>query len=139
MNYVGVGLRFVAVIIDTIIFFILSYIVALFTGGTTGAGFQLSGVPALLSFIIFFLYYIILEALVGATVGKLALGMRVVTADGHKIGWGASVIRNILRIIDGIPFILLYLLGAILVWTSQRKQRLGDRLGGTVVIRGRAA
>jgi uncharacterized RDD family membrane protein YckC len=63
----------------------------------------------------------------------MLLGIRVATVDGSRISWGASIIRNILRIIDALPFF--YLLGAILIWTSPQKQRLGDRVAKTVVVR----
>jgi uncharacterized RDD family membrane protein YckC len=55
--------------------------------------------------------------------------------DGSPISWSESVIRNLLRIIDGL---FGYLVGAILIWTSPLKQRLGDRVANTVVIRKRA-
>lgn len=45
---------------------------------------------------------------------------------------GAAIIRTLLRIIDGIA---VYLVGAIFVWTSPRKQRLGDRVAKTLVIK----
>ncbi len=133
MKYTKVGLRAVATIIDTIILFVVGYVIAVFTGGTTEEGFQLTGLPAFLWFVVCFLYYIVMEATLGATIGKLLLGLRVVQADnGFPISWQASLIRNILRIVD---FIIFYLLAAILVWTSDKGQRLGDRVAKTVVIR----
>jgi uncharacterized RDD family membrane protein YckC len=87
--------------------------------------------------IIPFVYFIIMEAALGATIGKMALGIRVVKLDGSPISWGASIVRNLLRIIDYIPYGIPYLLGAILIWTSSRKQRLGDRVAQTVVVRRR--
>jgi len=80
-------------------------------------------------------YFIVLEATQGATLGKMALGLRVVKTDGSPITWTDSLIRNLLRIIDGLFF---YLVGAIFVWTSPLKQRLGDRAAHTVVIKRRA-
>ncbi len=44
--------------------------------------------------------------------------------------------RNVLRIIDGLP--LFYLASAILIWTSEKKQRLGDRVADTIVVTIRA-
>lgn len=134
MKYAKVGIRFAAVIIDGIIFGAISYVVAMFTGGVTETGFQLTGVPALIVMLLALAYSIVMEATIGATVGKLATGLRVVQADsGGKISWQASIIRNILRIVDFLP--LFYILGAILVWTSEKGQRLGDRVAKTVVIR----
>ena len=40
--------------------------------------------------------------------------------------------RNILRVIDGL---LIYLIGAILIWKSDKKQRLGDSIAKTVVVK----
>jgi len=72
-----------------------------------------------------------MEGLVGATIGKMVLGMRVTKVDGSPCDLQAALIRNILRIVDALPF---YLIGAILVWTSSRRQRLGDRVANTVVV-----
>ncbi|MBW3666803.1 MAG: RDD family protein, partial [Actinobacteria bacterium] len=60
-------------------------------------------------------------------------GQRVVMEDGSPVDWRASTIRNVLRVVDVLP--LFYLVGAILVWNSDRRQRLGDRVAGTVVVR----
>ncbi len=137
LQYVGVGRRFVAVLIDSILYLIVFVIIAVVTGQTQASGgnasASLSGAPALILDILFFLYYIVLEAVLGGTLGKLLLGIRVVNVDGSRISWGASIIRNLLRIIDALPFF--YLLGAILVWTSPQRQRLGDRVAKTVVVR----
>ncbi len=134
MQYTGVGKRAAATIVDTIIcFFGIGYAVALATGGVNeeGFGFEVTGLPALLVFFLWFAYYVVMEATVGATVGKLILGLRVVKSDDSSLDWQASIIRNILRIADGFCF---YLLGAILAWNSPLKQRLGDRAAGTVVV-----
>jgi uncharacterized RDD family membrane protein YckC len=81
-------------------------------------------------------YYIVMEAACGATVGKLLLGLRVRGADGAPVAVRAAIARNVLRVVDGLFF---YLPGAVLVWSSPRRQRLGDRVAGTVVICGAAA
>ena len=133
MTNVGVGLRAVAMIIDMIIIIIVGYVLAMFTGGTTNSGFDLQGGPAFLWFFLVLTYYIVMEVQQGGTVGKLVLGLRVVSEGGGTIDWQASIIRNILRIIDGLPGF--YLLGAILVWTSDKNQRLGDRVANTVVVK----
>ncbi len=132
-KYVGVGLRFVAILIDGIILFILAYLIAAVTGGITAGGFEIQGAPAFLFFILSLLYYVLLEAYLGGTVGKLALGMRVIIEDGSPCTISASLIRNLLRIVDFLPFA--YLVGAILIWTSPIKQRFGDRLAKTVVVK----
>ena len=137
MEPVGVGLRAVAVIIDTILLFVVAYVIALGTGGVTGTGFQLTGGPMFLWLAIALAYYIVLEGRFGATLGKRAIGLKVVKAEGGgPIDWQASIVRNLLRLVDGIFF---YLVGAIIVWTSNKKQRLGDKVAATVLVRARPA
>lgn len=119
---VGVGPRAAAVIIDAILIGILGFIVDAALG--TGAYI----IFALLTL----LYFPVMEKTQGATVGKMALGLKVVMEDGSPLTWGAAIIRTLLRIIDGL---FVYLIGAILVWTSPKKQRLGDRVAKTLVIK----
>ena len=76
-------------------------------------------------------YYIALEGLFGPTLGKRLLGLRVVKTDGAAMDWPAAISRNVLRLVDGLVF---YLLGAVLVWLSPHRQRLGDRVAHTVVV-----
>jgi uncharacterized RDD family membrane protein YckC len=136
MQGVGVGRRAVAVIIDGILLFIVFYAVAFATGSTSMEGYRMTGAPALISFAIAFGYFIVMEATKGATLGKMAMGLKVVKQDGSAMDWQASIIRNLLRIIDGFFF---YLIGAIVVWVSKSKQRLGDMAAHTLVVSSKAA
>jgi uncharacterized RDD family membrane protein YckC len=131
MEAVGVGRRAVAIIIDMIVLGIVGWIIAKFTGGTTSDGFEVTGAPAFLLFLIAMAYYVVMEVQWGGTLGKMALGLKVVKESGEKLDWQASIIRNLLRIVDGFFF---YLVGAIIVWTSKKKQRLGDMVAHTLVV-----
>ncbi len=82
---------------------------------------------------IIFAYMILMEAYVGWTVGKRILGMRVVDGSGSRIGLTKSVIRNMLRLIDGLP--AFNILAIVLIASSPRGQRFGDRVAKTYVIR----
>jgi uncharacterized RDD family membrane protein YckC len=87
---------------------------------------------SLIGIAIWFLYFTLLEGRYGQTIGKMALNIKVVReADGAPIDYGEAAIRTILRIIDGL---FDYLVGAIFIWTSEEKQRLGDRVAYTVVV-----
>ncbi len=132
MNYAGVGVRFVATVIDTAILLPVFYALAVMTGSTTESGFELTGVPFFIALAIGIGYYVVLEALRGATVGKMVVGLRVLKDDGDSVSWSESAIRNVLRVVDGLFF---YLVAAIFVWTSDKRKRLGDRVAGTVVVR----
>lgn len=81
------------------------------------------------------LYFILFEEVYGQTVGKMAVKIKVVREDGSKISYVDAVVRTILALIDLIPYFIPYLLGAILIWTSDTKQRLGDRVAHIVVIK----
>ncbi|HEV7237477.1 MAG TPA: RDD family protein, partial [Ktedonobacteraceae bacterium] len=113
---------------DTIIIGVIGGLLSFIFRDAPGLGGSIVGVLALV-------YYIVMEATQGATLGKMALGLRVVKVNGSPISWTESIVRNLLRIIDGL---FVYLVGAIFVWTSPLKQRLGDRAAQTVVIRKRS-
>ena len=68
----------------------------------------------------------------GQTVGKRAVGIRVVHEDGTRIGWSASLLRNLLLAADWIPGT--GALGLASMLASARFRRLGDRAAGTLVI-----
>jgi len=127
----GVGIRFVAQVVDWVALFVVGYVIALATGDATGGGFQLQGGSAFLWFGVSFAYFVALEGLYGQTVGKRLTGIVVLTESGDPIDTTESLVRNVLRIVDGFLF---YAIGAILVFTSDRKQRLGDRVADTVVV-----
>lgn len=133
----GVGRRMAAFFIDVLLVYGVVLVVANVSGRTVGyspLGFKFGTVGTLLIFAGALLYFVVAEAGMHATFGKLATGLRVVGDDGGPVGLGRSLVRNVLRVIDAIPFVVPFLLGAILVWNSESAQRLGDRLGRTVVL-----
>ena len=132
MAYAGVVLRGIAVIIDGLVLLAIGWVVSFITGGSSIHGYELITWPALFSFLCWLAYYIYLEKTKGATLGKMVIGIRVISAGGGPLSWGQSIVRNLLRLVDGFVF---YLLGAILIWTSSRNQRLGDLFAGTIVVR----
>ena len=141
--YQGVAIRFVAILIDYLIIGVISGILAIpllvaamaanVTNGNVSA-VSLGPIIALsvVGLVVWFLYFTLLEGRYGQTVGKMALSIKVVReADGAPIDYGEAAVRTVLRIIDGL---FDYLIGAILIWTSDGKQRLGDRVAHTVVV-----
>ncbi len=128
----GALARFTALVIDSVIAFIAS--VALI-----GALYRALGELATpLMFIVWFLldwgYMIALEsAWSGQTIGKKAMGLRVIQQSGVRIGFLHSALRNLVRPLDRLP--LFYFVGALSMLTSSRQQRLGDFLAGTIVVR----
>ncbi len=145
VQYQGVAIRFVALLIDGIILGIIGYILiflfassAITVDTSTGA---VSFGPAYyaavaLVIVIELLYFTLLLGRYGQSVGMMAVKIKVVSqADSGQITYGAAFIRTILLYIDQIPYAIPFLLGAILIWTSDKKQRLGDRVAHTVVVK----
>ena len=136
--YASLGDRLLAVLLDgfalAAIFWLAGSWVAPRYGGLTPEGFNLTGTPALivmgLSSLVFFAYYLCFEWWWGATLGKMVVGVKITKADGGRIGLAGALVRNLLRIVDGIG---IYLVGAIAVLLTKRRQRIGDLAAGTTV------
>ena len=130
MEYQGIGIRFVSLVIDSLI------ISAIFGALATilGAGMMRHGTwsVGILSFAFYIAYYTYLEGTRGQTIGKMITKIKVVREDGTPIDIEQAFKRNILRVIDGL---LVYLIGAILIWRSDKQQRLGDTVAKTMVVK----
>jgi uncharacterized RDD family membrane protein YckC len=135
----GVGSRFLATLVDLLIkiaMLLALFIVAAAAGGDDG-GFVVA-LTIVASFLVFFGYDVAFEALAsGRTPGKRAVGLRVVRLGGEPVGFLASAVRNLLRLVDSLPGI--YAVGAVCILFSRRNQRLGDLAAGTLVVRERRA
>lgn len=129
----GAGSRFLAMMIDTGI---------TTTASTTIAGisniFLPSGIVGAifvtLSLFLAWGWHIWFETRSdGRTPGKRALSLRVMDERGLSVSFFQSLIRNSMRVIDFAP--LFYGFGGIATLASPRRQRLGDLVAGTLVIR----
>ncbi len=98
--------------------------------GLSGVG---TGVMLTLAFAIEWGYFVLLEMLMGGqSIGKRVLGLRVISDDGRPLGFGASVLRNLVRAADFLP--MMYALGVAVMMKDQRFRRLGDMAAGTLVV-----
>ena len=92
---------------------------------------------ALVTFVVVLGYDILFEVLAsGRTPGKRLNGLRVVRSGGEPVGFLTSAIRNVLRLVDFLPFA--YVIGAASILATRKNQRLGDVAAGTLVVRDRA-
>ena len=137
----GLGRRFFAHVLDGFValalFLVIGFAIAGQTGNTTESGFEMEGGPAIMTILLTYgamvLYFIIYETFGGGrSFGKQLLGLRVVRVDGTRVGLGGSIVRNLLRLLDGN---FAYLVGLISALISKRNQRLGDMAAGTMVVR----
>lgn len=83
--------------------------------------------------LVMFFYFVLLEGLVGMTAGKCVMGLRVVAArDRKRPGLSKALIRNFLRLVDGLP--AFNIVGVVLILRSEERARFGDRHAGTRVL-----
>jgi uncharacterized RDD family membrane protein YckC len=152
----SIGNRFLAVAIDHFVQFLSMFLIAWFFMWLAGyTADQLVDAPEALMgqapkwtiavlivvvFLIFAGYFILFEWLWnGQTPGKRLLKLRVIREDGRPLTLWEAIARNLLRIADAAPgFVIpIYSIGLIVIFLSDRDQRIGDIFAGTVVIRER--
>lgn len=85
--------------------------------------------------IVIAVYFPVLEGLKGYTVGKKLLRIRVVDQHGNLPGIPKAIVRSLLRIIETNPVFLGGVPAGIIALVSKKKQRLGDMLAKTYVVK----
>jgi uncharacterized RDD family membrane protein YckC len=147
LDYQVVGLRLCAALIDIAVLFALFVVMSVLFGDTStsstrqdgnqiaGGNISLTGAPFLLYLALVFVYCIWSEAVTGKTLGKLIMGIKVVRSDGDACGLRGALLRNVLRVIDGLP--VGYIVGLACIAATEQKQRLGDLAADTLVVRDR--
>lgn len=144
----GIGSRAAAAIVDNVIigllitavFVVAAFLFGAISGGSIGKGFDAvfgSWATAVMIFLMFALswgYFVFFEALAdGQTPGKKMFGLRVVQDGGYSISFGASAVRNIVRILDAQPGFF-YVVGMVSAVFSRTSKRIGDHVAGTIVV-----
>lgn len=129
----SVGVRGVAYILDSLVFALITVgflyalgAVEVVLQSTALSWPQLAVVGAQCG------YFFVFEALFGWTPGKLIMQMRVVRPDGRKVGLAGALIRNVIRPLDLLFF---GVVGVASILAGFKRQRIGDRLGHTQVVR----
>ncbi len=136
----GVGSRFAAGFVDQLlkvaVFAALAVLGAVIESASGTPSGVLAAAIVVVVFLVQFGYDVLFETLAsGRTPGKRWTGLRVVGTGGGPVGFVASALRNILRIVDALPGF--YLVGILAVLFTRNNQRLGDLAAGTVVVRER--
>ena len=143
----GIGSRFLGLVIDTLIQFVL-YIIAAFAvgfsaalAGAVGIGRYLRWIPVswapaiaiLFMFSVYWGYFAFFEIIwKGQTPGKRLAKIRVIKESGRPINAYEAIARNLLRAIDGLPG--MYGVGIVCMMLNRQNRRLGDYVAGTVVV-----
>ena len=135
----GIGSRFLAQFVDMLVVFAIGFVISI---GALALGliFQSVQVGVLFGLILGFIlvagYFLISEAtLAGQTLGKRLMRLRVVGDQGQPMTLGQAATRNLIRIVDFLPFA--YGIGIITLFINGRGKRLGDFAAGTLVVRDR--
>jgi uncharacterized RDD family membrane protein YckC len=153
-NYAGFWKRFLAFIIDAIIIGCVRWVVItpiLVSMGIgvaseiqnldsddpstmlpiVGAIMAMAGISALVSSVIWILYYSFMESSkYQASVGKLALGIIVTDTNGNKLDFAKAFVRNICKIISS----MILFIGYIMAGFTDKKQALHDMIANTLVV-----
>lgn len=131
----GAGSRFLALIVDGLIALSLSAFLGRLLRPLLPAGFGYA-VWASLNFVISWGYHVYFETYQeGRSPGKRLLGLRVVDGRGLPVAFEQSFVRNVVRILDGVP--AFYALGALVCQLDGEGRRLGDLAADTLVVRER--
>ena len=142
MPLAGIGSRFIALLVDMLIWAAGLFVLAMFLWILQPAleafsRLSYQWVVALITFTLFVLnwgYFTLFEAFWnGRTPGKRVARIRVIQQSGRPIGLFESMARNLVRYVDQIPFF--YAVGVIAMFATKQHQRLGDLAAGTLVVR----
>lgn len=93
------------------------------------------GMVVILFLIGSFCYYLLLEGLTGYTLGKFVLRIQVVNGEGRPPGMIKSLIRTLIYLVDTNPLLFWGLPAGICVLVTPRKQRIGDMVANTYVVK----
>lgn len=133
----GLGERILARLIDLAIFFLI-FVLGAFIGSLTNM-FVDSGVGTVIIIIIystFFVFYdLIFEVFMnGQSIGKKIMKIKVISLDGSQPRFGQYLLRWLFRIVD---FLIIEpgLIALIVAAVSEKPQRIGDIVAGTMLIR----
>lgn len=146
LDAAGLASRFLAALLDLLVMLIVLYAVLGVAGVLAQVGSSAGGDTDVLAvvvvlfgtFAVLLLWPTVWEvATKGRSIGKLALGLRVVTTEGAPIRLRHALVRGLVGLVE-----ILFTLGVVAVVValgSRRFRRLGDHLAGTVVVRERGA
>jgi uncharacterized RDD family membrane protein YckC len=139
----GAGSRTIAELLDLLVqltaLVALGLVVSVVVSGALDFGGTLAVIlTLLLSFLVLVGYPVAMETLWnGRTLGKAAMGLRVVTQEGGPIRFRHAAIRAILGLAE--LWIFLGSIAVVAIVLSPRNQRIGDMVAGTIVLRERTA
>lgn len=143
VRYAGVGIRFGARLIDGLVFLVPFIVIALLVlpnllRAARGGAPLFNATFVLLTLVFGLFYEVLMLRYWGATLGKMACGLKVIRSDGSSLGWGVSFGRYFMYniVISAIPLInwILLITTAIMAGVDDQKRALEDRVCDTRVV-----
>jgi uncharacterized protein len=132
--YAGLGQRTLALFLDSLIwFFFIGQVAANIPESVYDDEPVIVGVVFLALFSAAFNYFWLTEWKWGKTLGKAICSIHVTDENGGRPAFGPTTVRNLLRLVDVL------VIGPVLIANTERRQRLGDRLAHTIVVRDQPA
>lgn len=138
----GIGSRFLALALDTLIQMLVGFIVGIGGGMLVAALTAVApksaiwgmAILVLFFFLLYFGYYAFFEIIWnGQTPGKRKAGIRVIKDSGRPLTPAESIARNLLRMVDWLPGF--YAIGIASALLTKENKRLGDLVAGSLVVR----
>jgi uncharacterized RDD family membrane protein YckC len=135
MSYAGFWKRFAALILDTIILIIPTFIIGLIFGialSATNVGEEgIEGLANVFGLFLGWLYNSIMDSSSKqGTLGKMALGIKVTDLNGNRIGFGKATGRYFGKILSAITLCIGYMMAGF----TEKKQGLHDMMAGCLVV-----
>ena len=125
----------VDVLLAVIIYSFVGIGLAYLINGQAGVDFIFATPELSLLFWVFlFAYFVLLESLRQGTLGKSICKIRVIHITKRNLTPWEALLRNFLRVIDAFPYLIPYGLGAVLIYSSEFRQRMGDAVAKSLVV-----
>ena len=125
MTYAGFGIRFAALIIDAVV---LGIVVAILSLVNITSMTDPSASGTIIQTLISFVYFITFTATTGQTLGKMALGIMVVDANGGKLTVGKAILRETVG--KFVSFVTIFI-GFIIVAFDAKNQGFHDKIASS--------
>jgi uncharacterized RDD family membrane protein YckC len=134
VKYAGFWVRYVAYVVDSLILFIPITIIVLTVDIVFGLNSQSTNgrlIGEIFELLVIWTYFVWMTYAVGATLGKMLVGIRVHSDSFGKLSFGRVLLRETIgKFISGIIF----LIGYIIAGFTDRKRALHDMFAHSVVV-----
>jgi len=135
--YATLGLRSLAYAIDValviaVVFFFETQLQRPFVAPLSMLAISLEQMPHWSFFAGYMAYFVLAEWLLGATLGKMIMGLRVVMDGGNRLSFWSALVRNLIGFYERSPVVVF--IAVLMMIFGPRRQRMGDLMSRTYVV-----